>query len=1210
MNANFLETVRFEIRYYLRRISTYVYFGIFFALSFLLVCAIGGAFDSVSLAIGGSGGNVHVNSPYVITMITGVLSLFGVLVTAALLGNAIFRDFEAGIHPLFFTSPISRFSYLGGRFAGALIVDLIIFTSIPLGLMAATVVPILDAERFGPFRLLAYVQPYLLVAVPIIVFTGAIFFGLAALTRQMLPNYVGGVLMLIGYMLAGNLASDIENEQLAAILDPFGLNAISLATKYWTPVEKNMQMVALDGVVLWNRLLWMAVALAIFGIVYSRFKFSHVAGERKSTKARAAEAGPPAAAYAAPRRLTLPLVSRQFDRSGHLAQFSSLTWRSFRGIVANRYFFAIVGAGLLFLIFSAGQVGKLYGTTTWPVTYAVLEVLGGTFALFMLIIITFYAGELIWRERDVRLSQVQDAMPMPTWVPFLAKLAALSMVVVILQGAILIAGVMTQAVKGYFNFEIGLYIKTLFGLQLVDYLLLCVLVMLIHVLVNNKYMAHLIVVLYFIFTAFMGQLGLEHGLYQFGSDAGRTYSDMNGYGPFLVPFFWFKAYWAGWALMLAVFTNLFWVRGEETGMNWRVRLARLRLTRPALSIAGLAMLMILGFGGFVFYNTNVLNEFRTGQDMEQASVEYERTYERFEGIPQPRITGVNLRVEIYPEERDVTASGVYRVLNKTDVPIDSVHIRIPSQVEIRDLSLSRPSRMVLDDEEHGYHIFALQEPLMPGDSMSMTFQLAYITEGFPNRVSRTSVVENGTFFNSSLMPSFGYDPNLELSDDETRRKYGLEPKPRMAEVDDLEARQNTYISQDADWIEFEATVGTSADQIAIAPGYLTREWREGDRRYFHYEMDSPILNFYSFLSADYAVRRDQWNDVAIEIFYHPGHEYNLDRMIDAVKKSLDYYTENFGPYQHRQVRILEFPRYASFAQSFPNTIPYSEAIGFIARVEGEDDIDYPFYVTAHEVAHQWWAHQVIGGNVQGSTLLSETLSQYSALMVMEEEYGPEHMKRFLKYELDRYLTGRAFERKREMPLLKVENQGYIHYSKGSLVMYALKDYIGEDNLNAALRAYLEDVKFQEPPYTNSLELYGYLKAATPDSLQSMLADLFEHITLWDNRAVSATAQPTADGRYSVTLTIQAAKVRADSIGTETEVPMNDPIDIGVFAAPEDGSDLGEPLYLQKHRITSGEQQITVIVDEQPAKAGIDPYHKLIDRHSDDNVVEVGAGGGE
>ena len=141
-------------------------------------------------------------------------------------------------------------------------------------------------------------------------------------------------------------------------------------------------------------------------------------------------------------------------------------------------------------------------------------------------------------------------------------------------------------------------------------------------------------------------------------------------------------------------------------------------------------------------------------------------------------------------------------------------------------------------------------------------------------------------------------------------------------------------------------------------------------------------------------------------------------MIAATKAGLDYFTTAFGPYQHQQFRIIEFPRYAAFAQSFPNTIPYSEGIGFIARVRPDDpeDIDYPYYVTAHELAHQWWGHQVPGGNVQGETMLVETLAQYSALMVMKRKYGEAKMQRFLRYELDRYLLGRSTEQKKELPL--------------------------------------------------------------------------------------------------------------------------------------------------------------------------------------------------
>ena len=480
--------------------------------------------------------------------------------------------------------------------------------------------------------------------------------------------------------------------------------------------------------------------------------------------------------------------------------------------------------------------------------------------------------------------------------------------------------------------------------------------------------------------------------------------------------------------------------------------------------------------------------------------------------------------------------------------------------------------------------------------------------GFQNNDSDTSIVYNGTFFNNrQYFPSFGYNDEFELKDANERRKEGLPPYYRMAKVDDLFARRNTYIANDADWIHFETVVSTSPDQIAIAPGYLQKEWVRNGRRYFHYKMDAPILHFYSYLSARYEVLRDRWRDVNIEIYYHKPHTFNIDRMVAGIKKSLDYYTANFGPYQHRQVRIIEFPLYAQFAQSFPNTIPYSESIGFIARPEKdkEESIDYPFYVTAHEVAHQWWAHQVIGGNVQGCTLMSESLSQYSALMVMEKEFGREKMRRFLKYELDSYLTGRAGELVEEMPLLLVENQGYIHYSKGSVILYALRDYIGEDALNRALAKYLSMYKFQQQPYTNSLEFMNVLAAEVPKDKQGLLDDMFRNITLFENHAEKAVCSRRPDGKYSVSLKAKAKKLRASGKGVETEVAIGDDIDIGVFGeTKKNGKTEQTVLYMQKHKITAHDVDVEVVVDSKPVRAGIDPYNKLVDRNSDDNVIDV------
>jgi ABC-2 type transport system permease protein len=431
----------------------------------------------------------------------------------------------------------------------------------------------------------------------------------------------------------------------------------------------------------------------------------------------------------------------------------------------------------------------------------------------------------------------------------------------------------------------------------------------------------------------------------------------------------------------------------------------------------------------------------------------------------------------------------------------------------------------------------------------------------------------------------------------------------MPSIDDTTALASSYLTNYADWIDFRATVSTAPDQIAIAPGYLVREYEENGRRVFEYAMDRPMANFYAFLSARYEVRRDEHRGVKLEIYYHPGHEYNLDRMMASMKASLDYFGTHFSPYQFRQVRILEFPRYAQFAQAFPNTVPYSESIGFILRTgTGDDDLDLPFYVTAHEVAHQWWGHQVVGANMQGATWFSEGLANYSALTVMERKYGRNQLQKFLANELDRYLMGRATETQKELPLLLVENQGYIHYNKGSLALYAFRDLIGEEAMNRALSRFTAAWAFGGPPYPTSRDFVGYLEAETPDSVKYAINDLFRTITLWDNAAEEATYTTEPGGKYRVTIRTASKKFRADSLGDQEEIAVADLVDIGVFGEREPGNALGKPLYLAKAWVRR-DTTFSVVVDREPRKAGIDPYNKLIDRDPKDNVKEVRRAGG-
>jgi aminopeptidase N len=468
-------------------------------------------------------------------------------------------------------------------------------------------------------------------------------------------------------------------------------------------------------------------------------------------------------------------------------------------------------------------------------------------------------------------------------------------------------------------------------------------------------------------------------------------------------------------------------------------------------------------------------------------------------------------------------------------------------------------------------------------------------------------VQNGTFINNTIAPQIGYQPGRELDDKNERKKRGLKERDRMPA---LEANctahcTNTYLSNNSDWVDVETEISTRPGQLAIAPGSLIREWQENGRQHYQYKFDHRSVNFYSFLSAGYEVTRDDWNGIKVEVYYLKDHPWNVPKMRRSIEKSFEYYTKNFGPYTHKQARIIEFPRVARFAQAFPGTMPYSESIGFIADLKKPDDIDHVFYVVAHEMGHQWWAHQVIGANMQGATILSETLAQYSALMVMEKEYGRDMMRKFLKYEMDGYLRARGRELLKEQPLLKVEaSQGYIHYNKGSVVMYYLREMIGEEAVNRALRKVLAQWAYKEPPYPTSYVLVNALREETPPELRYLIGDLFEDITLFSNRALSAAAKKRPDGKYDVTIEVESRKFKADDKGNEKEVGVNDWIEVGAIAAPPKGKKYGKVLHREKVHMTKSRGTYTFTVDEVPEKAGIDPLLLLVDRIPDDNLKNV------
>jgi ABC-2 type transport system permease protein len=1187
----------FEFRYQLRNPVFWVTAGIFFLFSYGFVAS-----DQIQI---GSGGNVHENGPFAILQTHVIFSLFFMFVTTAFVANVIVRDDDTGYGPIVRSTRISKFDYLIGRFIGAFAISALAFAAIPLGLWFGTLMPWLDPETLGPNRLSYYLFAYFVIAVPNVLITSAIFFALATATRSMMTTYLGVIVFLVVYFVATGLVRDRpELERMIAVVEPFGVRALASVTRYWTAAERNMLLPEISGPLLYNRLLWIGLSIAFLALAYGSYRFADkgMSGKknRKQKLIEQAAADDPAPMPAA----ALPAASH--DAASARAQLWARTKFEMKQVFKSPAFLVLVVIGLA----NAGPAlwlgGDIFGTSNIPVTRSLIPILEGAFSFIPVIIAIYYSGELVWRERDRKMHEIIDATPLPNWAYVIPKTAGVALVLLTTLLVGVATAILVQAMKGYTHFEIGKYLLWYVLPQTMDLLLLAVLAVFVQALSPNKYVGWGIMVLYIVAQTIFGSLGLEHNLYNYGGTPDTPLSDINGAGVYWKGAWLFRLYWAAFAVLLLVAAHLLWPRGTETRLKPRLSGAPRRLAGAPGVIAGVALAVFVATGSYAYYNTNVLNDYRTTSDEEEFQANYEKKYLANEKLAQPTISDVKLDIALYPKEGRAITKGRYVLTNLTGQPISDVHVRITNR-RLDLTALSFPgARLASDDQEFKYRIYRLDRPMAPGETREMRFETLRERRGFPNGNPDTNLVANGTFLsNFDLTPAIGMDRTGMLQDRAKRRKYDLPPELRPAKLEDLSATDKSYFG--GGWATADIVISTQADQTPIAPGKKVSDVTRGGRRTARFVSDAPILTFFSVQSARYAEKHRSHAGVDLGVYYHPGHGWNVDRMLNALETALDYYQANFGPYQFDQARIIEFPGYSAFAQAFANTMPYSESIGFIADTSDPDEIDYVTYITAHELGHQYWAHQIIGADMQGGTMLSETLAQYSALMVMKKLYGEDKIRRFLKFELDNYLRNRGGEAIEELPLGRVENQQYIHYRKGSLAMYLLQERLGEDAVNRALRTVLNKYKFKGAPYPRSVDLIQALRAEakTPEQ-QALITDLFERIALYDLKVVQPTATRRADGRWDVTVPVEAKKLYADGEGNEKEARLAEAIEVGLFTAePGRGAfDKRNVIRMERQPIRSGKQVLTFVTGKKPSHVGVDPYNFYIDRNSADNVVPV------
>ena len=1190
--------LRFEWRYHTRQASflgaAVLFFGVGFALA----------------ATGFGPANVDVNSPYSITESLGLASLLSVFVVALFCANAVVRDREHQMEEIVFATSIGKRSFLAGRFAGAFLAAFTAFGAAVPGMLLALAMPWQDAARIGPLRLEPYLWALLVLVLPGMLAAAAALFAVSTLTRSVIASVVGAVFIYVFYFVAASLTNSplmagsipgSASPAWASLLDPFGLAAFFEQTGHWTAVERNARLVAASGHFLLNRLLWIAAAGGLLLVTYRGFSFRVLGRARRRRGAAVLETE------------ALPGARERPEAAGYrpAAALGVAAGRAL-GVAVRRelraclrlpfWLLTLLWAGLAASEIVTEVTGGEYGTALYPTTGLIGATLQQPLALVATVVLIWYSAEVMWRERAVGMAEILAATPAPGAVFVVAKWLALTALAAILTVTGLATGAIVQLMMGSLHPQPLLWLQ-LGWLMLAPLALFATGAVLLQTLSPHKYLGIVLVLALAIVTLQGDSFGLDHPLWRFAALPPLRHSAIKGFGPGLVLFHWLFAWWAGVGGLLLVAASALWRRtaGDRTAS---LRHELVRGTGAAGRAAALALAVVtLATGGSILYNVNHLNHWESRGARRDWRAGYERKYAPSAGWPQPRVTAITAHFTLEPRQRRYRVAGSYGLHNPGPVAIAEVLVAVPRELRVAALSVAA-ARLVGHDERFATWRFKFDRPLPPGGRTRLDFDLADDRAGFAGEIENGSMANDGSVLvNQRVLPAIGYREGYELTDPAQRRRAGL-PVKAVVEANG----EGPAVDGPAEWVALDLTVSTAADQRVVAPGRLVRSWQTAGRRHFHFRSERPVRNVFFVVSGRFARQTAQAGAVRIVVDYHPGHEANVDRILKAAKDALRWCEKSFGPYPGRELRIVELPGDAPFGGfAGPGVIYLNEARSFLIDSRDPTRVDLVTRRVAHEVAHQWWGHQVAATGREGASVVTESLAKYTEAKVLEAASGRAVLRQSLAYELDLYLAGRATAEDEEVPLARTRDEAWLYYRKGSLVMLAIADLVGEEAFDGALRDLVTaEAGAGHQPTVD--DLLRRIYAVTPPADQPLVHQWLEEVVLYDLRVESAAARRRADGRFEVTLDVEAAKSRATGRGADTPLPLDEEIEIGLYAHDPDRLHPGRrepPLHLARHRLRSGHNRLTIVVDRRPEVAAVDPYLTRIDRNRLDNLVEVG-----
>ncbi|MEP3969591.1 MAG: ABC-2 transporter permease, partial [Nonlabens sp.] len=394
-----------EIKTWFKKPLFYVFAAIFLILGMLVMAEPAGFFDGDNAT---TTSNSFINSPFEILKSISLISIFCYLMIPTFVGSTIYRDFKNNMHNVLYSYPIKKWEYLLAKYCAGISIYLILIFLIVVGLMIGGYLPGTNPELLGPFHLWNYVQPFLIVVVPNVIFYSAIVFAIIVFTRNMNVGFMSILTLIIVQLIVTSFVDQVEDPFWLALADPLGIVATDQTTKYWTPIEQSYLMLPFKDMILWNRVLWAGVSLLILGIVIARFNFAQNAvtlfkskKSKKITKENTSGIS----------KIILPTVSTDFSLKGQLSTLWHLIKSDTKYIIYGWPFIIISFLTIVLTFVMMFNSGLIFSTPLLPKTWVMLGIPSGYVLLFSFLLIFLYSGFLIDRSNSAHIKQIVDVTP-------------------------------------------------------------------------------------------------------------------------------------------------------------------------------------------------------------------------------------------------------------------------------------------------------------------------------------------------------------------------------------------------------------------------------------------------------------------------------------------------------------------------------------------------------------------------------------------------------------------------------------------------------------------------------------------------------------------------------------------------------------------------------------------------------------------------------